>query len=301
MYACESRIVLNKGSHATLFIGGDFQFHSSGYRDEIFQDFKNDFKTSPNPYFIGLGDYGDFLRPSLRDRVAEALTKDPSARDELDKIVKADVHNIANKMSFLKDRCVGLHSGHHEWEYKNGTNTTQDLCSMLNSQYLGWAAYTVLRVSQPKPKTKTKGSTWSSGVSLKIFSTHGDGGSAFSSGDMANLEKRIAPYWVSDLYLRGHSSKGELAPIELNDVTVRGTPRIIKKTRWIINCPGMMAGYEMNKTGYVELRSLPPASLGYAKCDLWYSSGNSDLTLDGDCRNGVRIQPMIVSPHIYKS
>jgi hypothetical protein len=57
---------MQKGTHATLFIGGDFQFHSTGFKEEIFQEFKKDFLTSPNPYFIGLGDYGDFLRPSLR-------------------------------------------------------------------------------------------------------------------------------------------------------------------------------------------------------------------------------------------
>jgi hypothetical protein len=202
---------------------------------------------------------------------------------------------MGEKMSFLKNRCIGLHSGHHEWEYKNGTNSSQKLCEILNSQYLGWAAYTVVRVSPPKTKTCKKGST----ISIKIFSTHGDGGSAFSSGDMANLEKRIAPYWISDLYLRGHSSKGELAPLELNDVTLKGTPRIIKKTRWIVNCPGMMSGYEMNKTGYVELRSLPPASLGYAKCDMWFSSGLCADAMDGGMLTGVRLQPMIVSPHLY--
>jgi hypothetical protein len=295
MYACESRITVQKGSHATLFIGGDFQFHSSGFKEEIFQDFKKDFLSSPNPYFIGLGDYGDFLRPSLRNRVAEVLTQDPDARKELDDIVTQDVCRLAEKMSFLKNRCIGLHSGHHEWEYKNGTNSSQKICELLNAQYLGWAAYTVLRVLPPRTKVGNKSST----VSIKIFSTHGDGGSTFSSGDMANLEKKIAPYWISDLYLRGHSSKGELAPLELNDVTLKGTPRIIKKTRWIVNCPGMMAGYEMNKTGYVEYRNLPPASMGYAKCDIWFSSGIVN-EIDGGMFTGVRLQPMIVSPHIYK-
>ena len=95
MYACESRMTIQKGSHATLFIGGDFQFHSSGFKDAIFQDFKKDFLSSPNPYFIGLGDYGDFLRPSLRNRVAEVLTQDPDARKELDDIVTQDVHRMA--------------------------------------------------------------------------------------------------------------------------------------------------------------------------------------------------------------
>jgi hypothetical protein len=115
---------------------------------------------------------------------------------------------------------------------------------------------------------------------------------------MANLEKKIAPYWIADLYFRGHSSKGELAPLELNDITMKGIPRIVKKTRWIVNCPGMMNGYTMGETDYVEAMNLPPASLGYAKVEITFSS-NLDTALDGKGLTGVRLQPMIVSPHIY--
>jgi hypothetical protein len=295
MYLNEFRMPLRKGSKATLFIFGDIQMHSKGYHDEIFQEFKNDFLNTPNAWAIGLGDYGDFLRPSLRTRLSEAMASDPDSRAQLDGIVNDDVDKMSEKLMFLKNRLVGLHSGHHEWEYKNGTNSSQKLCDKLNASYLGWTAYSVVRISPPAEKGKKAGTT----ISIKIFSTHGDGGSGFNSSDLTNLERKIAPYWVSDLYLRGHSHKGEMCPMELNDVTLKGAPRLIKRTRWVLNCPSMLGGYYLNDTGYAEYRALPPAAMGYAKCEIQFSSSFHDIAADGKAISGIKLQPMIVSPHSF--
>lgn len=295
MYFAEKRIGINKGSKATLFVFGDMQLGAVGYRNDILQEFKQDFLSAENPYGLGLGDYGDFLRPSLRAKIGEQLYQDDDARDQLDDIVRDKIEKLGDEMSFMKGRLIGLNSGHHEWDFRDGTNSTQQLCRRLSTTYLGWSAYTVLKVSgTAKLKKGKEGAT----VALKIYSTHGDGGSPFSSGDMAQLEKKIAPYWVADLYFRGHSSKGECAPLELNDVCVRGAPRLIKKTRWIVNCPGMMNGYAEGHTGYVERKNLPPASLGYVKVILHYANF-VDMAVDGGRVTGVKLQPMIVSPHVH--
>jgi hypothetical protein len=295
MYFAEKRVGISKGSKMTLFVFGDMQMGGTGYRKEIFQDFKQDFLSSPGALGLGLGDYGDFLRPSMRNKIGEQLYQDDEARLQLDDIVRDKIAKLGDEMSFMKGRLIGLNSGHHEWDFRDGTNSTQQLCNQLHTMYLGWSAYSVLKLSN---KAKIEEGKAASTVALKIYSTHGDGGSPFSSGDMAQLEKKIAPYWVADMYFRGHSSKGECAPLELNDVNTRGVPTLIKKTRWIVNCPGMMNGYNENSTGYVERKNLPPASLGYVKVSMHYGNFR-DFSVDGDVRTGVRIQPMIVSPHIH--
>ena len=282
----EKRISLQHGGVATLFIFGDTQFGSDGFDNEMWQEFAHQFKTTKNAYGIGLGDASDFLRPSMRARIVGSLSSDLSAREELDKIVRESVDKIYDKMSFMKDRIVGLHSGHHEWDFADGTNTTQTLCQKFNTIYLHWCAYTVLRLCTP-----SSASTYS----MKIFSTHGSGGGQFSSSDLGNLERRIAPYWVADLYLRGHSSKLEMIPIELNDVTLRGPePRLIKKTRWLVNCGGFMSGYVDKKTTYIEKNNMPPACLGWAKCEIRFSSSLGNI--DGKKITGLRMQPLLCSP-----
>ena len=296
MYFAEKRIGVSKGTKITLFVFGDIQMGADGYKKDIFNAFKADFMSTPNAYGLGLGDYSDFLRPSMRQRVGEVLYQDDSARDQLDDIVRDRVVKYADEMSFMKGKLVGLNSGHHEFDYRDGTNSTQQLCQLLKTTYLGWSSYSVIKIGDKNKLIKGKPGTM---LSLKVYSTHGDGGSAFSSGDMANLEKKIAPYWIADIYLRGHSSKGELAPLELNDVVVKGPPRLVKKTRWIINCPGMMNGYTENSTGYVERKNLPPASLGYVKIVLHYGNFRN-IAVDGGKMTGIKIQPMVVSPHIYQ-
>ena len=294
MYLNQKRIILKRGAHCTLFVFGDTQKGAEGYKKEMWQEFVHDFKTTPNAYALGLGDYGDFLRPSLRCKVAEVLQQDGDARTQLDNIVRKKIDEIADEMMFMKGKIISMHSGHHEWDFKDGTNSSQYLCNVLDSTYLGWSGYTVLKFQGEESKNGSKGN----GMAVKIYSTHGDGGSPFSSGDLAQLEKKIAPYWVADLYLRGHSSKGEMAPIELNDVMIRGTLRFIKKTRWIVNVPGMMNGYVEKHTSYVEYKNMPPACLGYAKIDFNHSNFRT-LSDDGKQVTGLKMQPIIVSPHVY--
>lgn len=303
MYFAERRIGLSKGSKLTLFVFGDTQLGSVGYKKDILNEFKEDFLSTPNAYALGLGDYGDFLRPSMRTKIGEALYQDDSARVQLDDIVRDKIEKLGDELSFMKGKIVGLNSGHHEWDFKDGTNSTQQLCNQLGTVYLGWSSYTVLKIGSKSKaearKKKANDNPSGSTVALKIYSTHGDGGSAYNSGDLAHLEKRIAPYWVADLYFRGHSSHGELAPLELNDVTVRGEPRLVKKTRWIVNCPGMMNGYTEGLAGYVERKNMPPASLGYVKVEIHYGNFR-EISIDGGPITGVKLQPMVVSPHIFK-
>ena len=150
MYFAEKRIGLNKGSTATLFVFGDIQLGSPGYKKEIFNEFKEDFLSTPNAYGLGLGDYGDFLRPSLRAKVGEALYQDDDARIQLDDIVRDKIEKLGDEMSFMKGKLVGLNSGHHEWDFKDGTTSTHQLCHRLHTTYLGWSSYTVLKISNKK-------------------------------------------------------------------------------------------------------------------------------------------------------
>ncbi len=296
MYFAEKRIGLSKGSKATLFVFGDMQLGAPTFKPDMFKAFKEDFLSTPNAYALGLGDYGDFLRPSMRNKITSQFYQDDDARIQLDDIVRDHIKKLGKELDFMRGRIIGLNSGHHEWDFKDGTNSTQMLCQMLSTVYLGWSSYMVLKISN---KSKLKDGTDGATVALKIYSTHGDGGSSYNSGDLAHLEKKIAPYWIADLYFRGHSSHGELAPLDLNDITVRGEPRLVRKTRWIVNCPGMMSGYGEGLPSYVERKNLPPAALGYVKVELHYGNFRG-ITFDGDPVTGVKIQPMVVSPHIHQ-
>jgi hypothetical protein len=285
----EMRLPLQRGGKATLFIFSDMQWGTEGFSEEMWNEFEGDFRSTKNAYAIGLGDYDDWVRWTVRRPMTDSTAGDGSVRKRLDKMVMTGVDELARKMSFMKGRLVGLHSGHHEWDFATGANSTEILCQKLDATYLGWLAYSVIKVGSCKPNAAA--------YSFKIFSTHGSGGAMFSSADLGNLEKKIAPYWIADLYLRGHSSKLEMIPMELNDVTVNGPePKLIKRTRWLVNCGGFMAGYVVGEDSYVERNNMPPAAQGYAKCEIQLTNHLKDAM--GHDMTGVRLQPMLVSPNV---
>lgn len=303
MFATSKNISVPKNEKATVFVFGDIQEHSSGFNKECFQAFKDDFVSTKNAYAIGLGDYGDFIRPSLRKRLNSILDpeQDRDYRRQLDDMVNLDLRRLCDKFSFLNGKVLGLTSGHHEWVFSSGETSTQRLARLLGADYLGWTAYLVLKVKFLRvPSKGKKGDVVQhkdSSFAVKFYCTHGSGGGLYNHSDLSNLERKIAPYWIADVYLRGHSSKGELAPIELNDVSVLGKCAVNKKTRWLVNCPGMMNGYIEGETSYVELNNMPPASLGYAKVEIRNSDRTIENALSGERTTGVRIQPYIVSPY----
>jgi hypothetical protein len=289
MHIHETRIVLPHSGKATLFVFGDMQFGTKEFDEDMWAEFENDFRSTKHAYAIGLGDYDDFVRWTVRKPLIEAMHGDDSVRARFDSMVMKGVDTLYEKMKFMKGRIIGMHGGHHEWDFQSGVSSTQMLCQRLGSPYLAWTAYTLLKFETMNKKSGTS--------ALKIWSTHGAGGSMFSSGDLANLERKIAPYWIADLYLRGHSSKLEMTPIELNDITVRsnGVPRLIKKTRWLVNVGGFMKGYGDGEASYVERCNMPPACLGWAKVGIEFST-LAVKCIDGKATTGLRIQPVLCSP-----
>jgi hypothetical protein len=59
-----------------------------------------------------------------------------------------------------------------------------------------------------------------------------------------------------------------------------------------------MNGYMENRTGYVEYKNMPPACLGYVKVEFQFGNFR-DLTEDNNYFTGIKMQPMVVSPHVY--
>ena len=51
----------------TLFLFGDIQYdNQNGFAKEAWEQFKSDFKKTPNAWALGLGDYNDFVRPTIQ-------------------------------------------------------------------------------------------------------------------------------------------------------------------------------------------------------------------------------------------
>ena len=251
-----TRIRLSSRNAATVFLFGDRQQGSPGYCKEAWQEFRNEFKSTENAWALGLGDYGDWLRPSMRTPVINALAKDDSARAMLDTDVRRGHDAIIDEMEFLKGRLVGLHEGHHNWKFASGETTDQRLASALKAPFLGWIASTRLVFEH--------GNSLSGHVHM-LLSTHGNANGRKVHSALAYLEGNYAAAWPFDSYAMGHGCKsGNEVPFKRNVPRRSGAFGVDVQIPRLIVVGGFADGYSDGwQSDYVERAGFTPQPLGY--------------------------------------
>lgn len=251
-----------------LWIAGDKQMGSSGYVAEAWQDFRTAFKRSRRTKaFLGLGDYCDWLRPSLRPILKGALGKDDSARRMLDKAILKQHDEAIDDMEFLKGYCLGLHEGHHNWTTLDGINLDQRMSTALGSRFLGFAATSRL-VLRPIYATRRGGIPGNgSNHVVTMMTTHGNANGRKVAGALSWAENNLASAFHADIYIVGHGCKsGNSAPFERNEIKRIGAPGLRRTVPRILAVGGFCRGWTDGWTSdYVEQAGMSPQALGYAK------------------------------------
>jgi hypothetical protein len=237
-----------------LFAPGDLQKGARGFREDLWERFKSDAKSSKTPpIFIGMGDYHDEFRPTIMDRLRRDLDGD-DAYGQLDQIMDKHVDQIIEMLKPLLKRgiCLGLLEGHHKYLYSTGITSTQKICEYFRVPYLDEMAMVRLVFGN-------KQSDWS----MVIHAQHGSGGSSKIGTDVGSLENKTVPHWDADLFLRGHSTKQWTGPFAKKYLSDRQPLKLITKKCWMVNTGGFMEGYLPGEKTYVSRTNLPPAALGY--------------------------------------
>lgn len=140
-------------------------------------------------WFIGLGDYIDFLSPSNRQRLAAAALYD-TASD----VINEKAHELTEEVyeKLLKPttgRWLGLLEGHHYYQ-GDGETSDQWLAQMLKTRFLGTSAYVKLEPSN-----------------VVIWAHHGMGGGVLPAAPLNKLYHTSSGLHGADIYLMGHCTK----------------------------------------------------------------------------------------------
>src|SRR3990167_996449 len=250
----------------TLYPFGDIQFGAPGFNNDLWKKYVNDVLSDPYALTMGVGDYSDHWRPTNQNKLDSAAVGDGDFKASIDEMHRAHMQKVFDKLAPVvkKGRCLGLLAGHHDYTYISGITATQELCEKLRVNFLGRMAFVRLVFRDLQTS-----------ASIKIHAQHGDGGAGMIGSDIANLERKTAPYWDADLLLRGHSTKHWAACMAYYDMTSprdsREKPRLLMKDRWICNTGGFMNGYIDGQDTYVSKKNMPPARLGYIKVHLKFS------------------------------
>lgn len=181
-------------------------------------------------FFIGLGDYTDFLSPSNRRYLANAGLYD-TATELIEKWHREHMEELKEVLKPTRGMWLGLHEGHHFYEYGDGTTSDTDLAHFLDAPFLGTAA-----VSRLSFRAENRSS-----VDCLIWSHHGEGGGA---DPLARL-MRVAPGFPQiDIFLQGHNTQVDARPKDT--LWFYGGPGRLQmryKTQMFVACGGFMKGY----------------------------------------------------------
>lgn len=161
----------------TLHLLGDTHLGTIHCAEHTLKEKVREIKDTPNCYWIGMGDYGDFITPSDPrfgyGETASWVRQDNIVEDERKKIVEF--------FSPIKDQCLGLIYGNHEVSLSKHKhdNVHQNICDDLKVDNIGYSCifHFIFR---------RKGSSESH--LIKGAFTHGTGGARTPGGKLNYLK-----------------------------------------------------------------------------------------------------------------
>src|SRR5574341_286203 len=221
-------------------------------------------KEGKKVYYLGMGDYVDVASPSNRKRLLSVMgSLYDSTKEAINVGAEMHLKKVQRILAPTKGYWLGLLSGHHLWEFPDGTNTDSRLAQFLETNYLGSSTIIHLRF-QYRNKNKS--------AVCKIWAHHGEGSGQTVTAAINKVMQRAVPYWFANLYLVGHYHSKSTQPIPWIDTqtTPEGLVQMKSITRYIVATGSWLGGYATGTKGatglaegnYVEKGMLAPHTLG---------------------------------------
>lgn len=209
-------------------------------------------------YFLGMGDYIDYLSPSNRARLQTAALYDTAMKVQ-DETAERLVDELYDVLKPSRERWFGMLEGHHFYEFRDGTTSDQLLADKLGARFLGSCAFVRLMFDYGGRRG-----------SVVVWCHHGMGGGG-REGSVLNKLDQIPRSFEADIYLMGHHHKKANAPIDFI-VPVwsgNGKPRLMYRTKILAGTGSFLKGYiagnragKIPRGNYVEQKMLNPVALG---------------------------------------
>ena len=207
-------------------------------------------------FWIGLGDFSDFLSPSNRRYLKNAGLYD-TATEMIERWHREHMDELKDILAPTKGMWLGFHEGHHFYEYASGNTSDTDLAEFLDAPFLGTAAVTRLTFQGDNKKA----------VDCLLWSHHGEGGGM----DPLRRLISVAPGFPQiDIFLQGHNT--QLGSQKRDNIWFYGGPgklRMRTKEQMFVACGGFMQGYNQGSRiagrangSYVEKGMMRPTAIG---------------------------------------
>lgn len=242
----------------TLIPLGDIQYDGSD-KSTALTLLKNTIKQGieEKAYFLGMGDYTDFLSPSNRKRLRGAELYD-TAGDVIERTGEKLIEEVFDLLRPTAGRWIGMLEGHHFQEFADGSTSDMRLAKLLRTRHLGSSAYIGLSFNRGKSR-----------LLVNLWATHGCGNGQNPGAPLTKLNGIISSF-EADVYLMGHMTKMAHAPTPRLYPSWGGKePDVHHRDLHLVGTGGYSRAYQVGaKTGqvprgsYVEQGMMKPVVLG---------------------------------------
>lgn len=242
----------NSEGEFRLYPLGDIHAGTKHCVENDLQKVIDQIKNDSQAWWIGMGDYGEFITPADFKRwdskvIAEWL------KDDQDNIAECQTDYLEKLLAPIKGKCIGLLEGNHEDSHRrfNHVDVQKNLCKRLDLTNLGYSAWVKLRFAREKSNEHH--------VFRCVFS-HGSGW-AITPGAKMNRLQRFMNSFDARIYGIGHMHDiitNSVPYLELSDSNIiRQKERVGAVTGcWFKTYTQGVAA------SYGEKRNYPPTSLG---------------------------------------
>lgn len=262
----------SRKSAFSIWAMGDFHYGNPGCDvNRVKKDFKR-IKDDPYAFWVGLGDYADYISPRDKRFVAESLTEE--ARINIGRLGKYYMEKVVEIFEPVKDKCLGLLYGNHEEKY-NRSNCSEDahswMCEELGVPNLKYSAlYDVVfvRTSCRKPELHMHLPKMANDhrESFRFYCHHGAGGGSSPSGKLNSLIKMMNNV-DADIYMMGHvhDQKGQRLVTICAD---EACTSLKERQRIGVITGSYLKTYTQGNSGYGEIAGYQPTPLGACRVQI---------------------------------
>jgi hypothetical protein len=221
--------------------------------------------------FIGMGDYTDSIRPSLRKKyLSSGLEEDEHFSKSIVGLVHSHIDGFCRLVEGTEGKWIGMLEGHHFFDFGNGTTSDTIIADRLGARFLGDCTRVHLTFERTKPNSN------SSSSDFQIWAHHGEGSGAMPGAPLNRLNA-IKGTFQADAFLMAHQHKSVTAKVPYCfDIRTKDGYKMVHKDISLTCTGGWLQGYQQdsrvgNRPGghYPEQRLLVPLSLGGTRLELF--------------------------------
>lgn len=227
----------------------DIHYGSAGFDVEQFTCMVDRVAEDSSCYWIGGGDYAEFI-PHTDKRFDPLAFDDSWQVRDLDDLIMEQAVGVRDLLLPIKEKCKGLHWGNHDAHIAKQYhfNVTKFLCRELHTPCLSYTA--LLRVKARRQYT--------------IYSTHG------GVGRLEYWANKVVKGWDATIYQKGHTH--EMGFVSRPRVGLRsGSLHMEAEDQLFLVGGCWKRAYQEGSNSYEETREYPPNPIGNYKITLHQS------------------------------